>query len=214
MIKLSAWLRRYVQPFTADEGLTRNGPVFRLTAENGDCAVLEFKEFRVDPVRTVFEVRVAVVPTTAMAWSYRGPGWEEARKRPPSPAAALLDWRVLPPEHVAWAPGRPACEAMWAYGGPVHLHHTGQELVELLRAETVPAMRRLLDRRALEAEFEEPTSAFRRGRPPGWARVLLRVDDASPAELAGLLAEVETHYPVVDEFVAWARERAGSGSAG
>ncbi|WP_369185672.1 hypothetical protein [Streptomyces sp. Y1] len=206
MITLSAWLRRYVEPCTAAEGLTRKGLTFRLTAANGDCAVLEFQEFRVDPARTVFEVRVAVVPATAWAWTYR------AAERPPLPsgAGALIDWRVPPPEHVAWAPGEAACEAMWAYGGPVHLHHTGEELVELLRTETVPAMRRLLDRRALEAELEHPGFAFSSRRPPGWARVLLRVDDASPAELEGLLAEVETHYPVVDEFVAWARERAGN----
>jgi hypothetical protein len=213
MITLRTWARRYLAPLAAEEGLTGRGLTFRLTAGNGDCGVLELQEFRVDPARVVFEVRVAVVPAPAWSWVCRGDA-DRAGTRPPSSSGALVSWRVPPPEHLAHAPHQEPFTAEWAYGGPVDTHDAGRALVDVLRARTVPDVRRLLDRRALEAEVERPTFDFHRSRPPGWARVLLRVDDTPPADLEGLLAGVETHYPAVDEFKAWARRRAGGGSAG
>ncbi|MGK4578475.1 hypothetical protein [Kitasatospora sp. HPMI-4] len=156
----------------------------------------------------VFAVKAFIVPAASWAWSYRK-SWESAGKKAPDASAALVRWSVMPPEHVAFAPHKVSpLNADWAYVGRIDSDIAGRTMAEVLREETVPTMRRLLDRSKLWAEISRPGFAFHRGQPPGWARMILRVDEASPAELDELVGQVETGCPVVDEFIARARTRA------
>ncbi|MBD0689016.1 hypothetical protein [Streptomyces sp. CBMA123] len=208
MMSLETWTRRYVAPVAKEAGLTRKGLLYRLAHENGDHALLEFRPRHLDPAMEVFTVKAFVVPATSWAWSYRK-SWESARKKAPDASAALVQWSVTPPENVAFTPHAVGpLDADWAYGAGVDPDTAGRAVAEVLREVTLPAMRRLLDREQLWAEICRPGFAFHRGRPPGWARMLLHVDEASPAELEELASQVETDYPVADEFIAWARARA------
>ncbi|MFK0193364.1 hypothetical protein [Kitasatospora sp. NPDC090308] len=205
-MSLSRWIKKHVGEVAEESGLVRDGLVYRLTSGRGDVALVEFVDIRLDRESEVFSVRASIVPSSAWGWSQRRNG-ERAVRQAPDSSAALIRWDIEPPEAVArdFGPLAPC----WTYGGSVNPEAAGVALAAVLGTETIPAMKRLLDRQELLAEFLAPSFAFHRGRPVGWARTLLRVDDASPEELEGLLGQVETDYPVADEFVAWARTRAG-----
>ncbi|WP_224273649.1 hypothetical protein [Streptomyces sp. LS1784] len=208
MVSLDAWTRQHVAPVAKEAGLTRKGLVYRLAADNGDHALLEFRARRLDPAMEVFTVKAYIVPAASWAWSYRK-SWESARKKAPDASAAIVQWGVIPPEQAAYEPDDVnPLNPNWAYGGRIDPDAAGQAMAEVLREHTLPTMRRLLDRDELFTEICSPSFEFHRGRPPGWARMILRVDEASPAELDELVSQVETGYPVADEFIAWARTRA------
>jgi hypothetical protein len=123
-----------------------------------------------------------------------------------------LHWDLIPPEHLAWDPASDLPpRGYWTYGGGrVDPGTCAEELVGMLREHTIPLMRRLLDREELLAEMKRRSPGFHHRRPAGWAEVLLNADRLEPTALEPLLARVETDYPVVDEFLAWAGT-AGSG---
>ncbi|MFJ5921884.1 hypothetical protein ACIQF6_04645 [Kitasatospora sp. NPDC092948] len=188
-----------------ESGMVGDGPAFRLTSSRGDCALVEFVDMRLDRESEVFSVRASIVPSSAWGWSQRR-NWERARQQNPTSSSALIRWAVKPP--AAYARDFGPLDPSWTYGGPVDPDASGVALASILGEETIPTMKRLLDREELLAEFLDPSFDFHRDRPIGWARTLLRVDDASPEELEELLGQVETDYPVADEFAAWARMRA------
>jgi hypothetical protein len=205
LISQSAWRRRHVVPVAKEEGLTQDGKVFRLAGTHGDCALLEFHPHRIDLRREVFFVRASIVLAPQRGWLYRK-HWEQARERPALPAEAVAEWELVPPVAVAQEPGAdmPA-RSYWAYGAGIEPEDCARELTRMLREEAVPRMRRLLDRAALLAEIKDPAPDIRRRRPPGWAEVLLNVDQVAPADLEPLFEKVETDYPLADEFIDWAR---------
>ncbi|MET8545068.1 hypothetical protein ABZW03_31150 [Kitasatospora sp. NPDC004799] len=208
MTSLDAWTRRYVAPLAKAAGLSRKGLAYRLVGEKGDHALLEFRTQRLTTPMTVFTVKAFIVPAASWAWSYRM-SWESAKEKAPTSSAAIVEWTVAAPRHVAYEPDEVSpLNADWAYGRRIDPDAAGQAMAEVLREHTLPTLRRLLDRDELLAEICNPGFTFHRGRPPGWARMILRVDEASPAELEELVGQVETVSPVVDEFIAWARTRA------
>ncbi|MBT2487487.1 hypothetical protein J7E96_02815 [Streptomyces sp. ISL-96] len=214
MISQSAWLRRHITPVAKAEGLTKKGNVLRLTGEHGDCAVLEFHPHLIDRSMEVFFVRVSIVPGPQRAWVHRD-GWEIAQHWLPTASAPMVQWELIPPAEVAYEPGADMpSRGYWAYGPRIDPNDCARAMVRMLREETIPEMRRLLDREQLFAEVRAPSPWIRRRRPPGWAEVLLKVDRLSPAELEPLLQRVELDYPVADEFIAWARGYAANRSAG
>ncbi len=195
-------------PVAKEAGFSRKGRVFRLATDNGDHALLEFRSRRIDPVMEVFVARVFIVPAASWGWVSRS-NWESDRKKAPDASASFLQWGVMPPEHIAFDPHDVnSSDREWAYGARIDPDVAGRAMAEILREETFPTMRRLLDRDELWAEINRPSFRFHRERPPGWARMILRVDEASPAELEELTGHVEMDYPVADEFIAWARSRA------
>ncbi|MGA5194030.1 hypothetical protein [Streptomyces exfoliatus] len=109
--------------------------------------------------------------------------------------------------------GDSSVSGLWAYGAGIEPDECAQQLIEMLREHTFPAMRRFLDRDVLTAEMRQRSGQLRHRRPPGWAAVLLSVDRVSSAALEPLLEGVEADYPLADEFVAWAREYAARHSA-
>ncbi|MET7860094.1 hypothetical protein ABZS81_23380 [Streptomyces sp. NPDC005318] len=212
MISQSAWLRRHVTRVANAEGLT-HANVLRLAGEHGDCAVLEFHPHFIDRSMEVFFVRVSIVPGPLWAWVHRE-GWEIAQHWPPTSSVPMVQWELIPPAEVAYEPGADMpSRDYWAYGARIHPDDCARAMVRMLREETLPEMRRLLDREQLLAEVRAPSPWIRRRRPPGWAEVLLNVDRVSPAELELLLERVERDYPVADEFIAWARRQSGDWAA-
>ncbi|MFE6052961.1 hypothetical protein ACFQ6N_19565 [Kitasatospora sp. NPDC056446] len=207
-MSLEAWTRRHVAPLAKAAGLSRKGLVYRLVGENGDHALLEFRPQHLSTPMEVFTVKAFIVPAASWAWSYRA-NWESAKKKAPTSSAAIVEWTVAAPKHAAYEPDNVSpLDADWAYGGRIDPDAAGQAMAEVLREHTLPTLRRLLDRDELLTEIRNPGFEFHRGRPPGWARMILRVDEASPAEIEELVDQVEKDYPVVDEFIAWARTRA------
>ncbi|MFC9247280.1 hypothetical protein ACFT7S_25755 [Streptomyces sp. NPDC057136] len=187
--------------------------MFRLAGTDGDCALLEFRPHRIDLRREVFFVRASIVLAPQRGWLYRK-HWEQMRERPALPAEAVAEWELIPPVAVAWEPGAdmPA-RSYWAYGAGIEPEDCARELARTLREETVPRMRRLLDRAALRAEIRDPAPDIRRRRPPGWAEVLLDVDQVAPADLESLFEKVETDYPLAEELIDRARAYAAAHSA-
>ncbi|MFE1443253.1 hypothetical protein [Streptomyces sp. NPDC058739] len=210
MVSQSTWRRRYVAPVAQAAGLVPDGKVFRLTGERGDCALIEFHPHRIDPKMEVFFARVSVVPFPQRAWAYRQ-HWDQAKDLPATSGEAMLHWDLIPPETVAWDPAAdmPA-RGYWAYGPRTDPGACAEEFVRMLREDTFPQMRRLLDREELTAEMKRRSPGFHHRRPPGWAEVLLNVDRLEPAALEPLLARVETDFPVADEFITWARDYAAA----
>ncbi|MGW4384897.1 hypothetical protein [Kitasatospora sp. NPDC004531] len=182
-----------------------DGPVFRLNSSRDDCAIIEFVDMRLDRESEVFSVRASIVPSSAWAWSQRK-NWERAYTQSPRSSSALISWEVHPPEE--FARNSDLLAPSWTYGGSVDTEASGVALATVLGEVTIPTMARLLDRTELLAEYLNPSFAFHRERPVGWARALLRVDDASPEELEGILGQVEADYPAAEEFAAWARVHA------
>ncbi|WP_314618163.1 hypothetical protein [Streptomyces stackebrandtii] len=212
MISQSAWRRRHVAPTAKEAGLVQDGKVFRLFGEGGDCALLEFHPHRIDLRMEVFFARVSMIPRPERVWGYRQ-HWDQAKDLAPLAAEAMLHWDLIPPPPVALEPDAdmPA-RGYWTYGPGVDPDVCAEALVGMLREQTFPEMRRLLDRDALLAEMRDPSRDSHRWRPPGWAAVLLNSDRVAPDELEPLLDEVERDYPVADEFIAWARAQAAGGS--
>ncbi|MFJ9541243.1 hypothetical protein ACIRPX_28795 [Streptomyces sp. NPDC101225] len=211
MISQKSWLRRHITPVAKAEGMSKKDNVLRLAGDRGDCAVLEFEPHPMDPSTEVFFVKAAIVPTPERAWVHRE-GWEVAQHRPPTSAAAMVSWYVLPPASVAYDPDDTSTPARryWAYGGRIDPEECGRQLAGELTRDTIPRMRLLLDRDRLLDEVRAKSPGVRVGRPPGWADVLLNVDRVSPADLERLLERVERDYPVADEFTAWARRFAAT----
>ncbi|MFI2353010.1 hypothetical protein ACH492_39820 [Streptomyces sp. NPDC019443] len=212
MISQSAWCRRHVVPVAKEAGLVPDGKQFRLFGERGDCAVLELQTHRVDPQRETFFARVSIVPLPERAWVHRQ-HWQQAKDQLPSSGSGMLQWELSPPDAVALEPqGGMDVTGLWAYSPDIDPVVCAEELTRILRDLTFPQMRRFLDRDVLLAEMKQRSAGLRHRRPPGWAQVLLNVDRVAPAALEPLLDEVETDYPVADEFIAWAREQAADWS--
>lgn len=104
--------------------------------------------------------------------------------------------------------GDSSLSGLWTYGAGVEPKQCADQLIEVLREHTFPAMRRFLDRDALAAEMRQRSDQLGHRRPPGWAAVLLSVDRVSSTALEPMLEGVEADYPLAEEFVAWAREYA------
>ncbi|MFC9528955.1 integrase core domain-containing protein [Streptomyces sp. NPDC056975] len=176
MFSQSAWLRRHIGPVAKAEGLEKKGKVFRLAGDHGDCAVLEFRPHLLSRSMEVFFVEAAIVPTAERAWVHRD-GWEIAQHWPPTTAAAMVQWRPIPPPAFAYEPeAEGSNKVFWAYGRHIDSDDCGRAMARMLREQTIPQMRRLLDRDRLLAEVKAPVTA------PSCSAACARAVDATPGQ--------------------------------
>ncbi|MEU6405234.1 hypothetical protein [Streptomyces sp. NPDC046985] len=207
MNPLDMLIRQYAAPVMKAAGFTKKGRKFRLTAPNGDCALLEFDTHAVDPEKFVFDVTFFMVPLSHWEFTYRQYRQSDEMHAPDA-SGALARCPVMPPPDVAWWPdeGMPF-RSRWAFSEPETRDVCGQRLARVLADEAIPRVVRLLDRRALLEEIlTAPDGDLMRIRSRRMTEIILRIDDDPVADLTALLDGTEVNdwdKPII----IWARER-------
>ncbi|MFE2286086.1 hypothetical protein ACFXDJ_18185 [Streptomyces sp. NPDC059443] len=205
MTPLDLLVKQHVAPVMKAAGFKRSGRTFRLTASNGDQAILGFARHYVDPAAAVFEVDYRIVPAPYWEWITRYSASGEA----PAPMAfgsAVVAGRVIPPAHAAHAPdSKMSFRARWALREDNGLS-CGEALATVLHEESLPQIVHLLDRRNLLDECRHPAMSVVRLVPLTRVEIFLRVDEAPKEEVESLLADVQLVSPH-DDFITWTRQR-------
>ncbi|MGW9068654.1 DUF4304 domain-containing protein [Streptomyces yangpuensis] len=200
---MDAVIREYVTPVAKSAGFRKTGRTFWMAGNRQDYVLFGFQVYAVDPEATVFDVEFHAVPEPYWDWINRG---EQPAGKVPSSSGALITGRFIPPASVAHCPDdKMPFRARWAIrpGGEVTV---GRSLAEMLSAESLPQLQRLLDRAHL-LEVEKSRDGYLMKRmTPILREIVLRIDDISAPELADLLAAAEASGAPV-AFVRWAQER-------
>ncbi|MGT2526076.1 DUF4304 domain-containing protein [Streptomyces nojiriensis] len=205
MTPLDLLVKQHVAPVMKAAGFKKSGGTFRLTAGNGDQAILGFARHYVDPDAAVFEVGYGIVPAPYWEWIDRYSAIGNARA-PVAFGPAVLAGNVIPPPRAAHAPeAAMSFRARWALREDNGLS-CGEALETVLRDEAIPRIVHLLDRSNLLQECRHPALPVVRLVPLARVEILLRVDDASNEEIESLLANVQSTGPQSD-FVTWTRQR-------
>src|ERR1700712_5362558 len=101
MFTLSQFLSRHVTAVLKPLGFKKTGATYRLIAENGDQALINFQ--RSSGTNVAFYVNVAVAPKTASEFlDYR---MKRTPRANPTTAGAALEDRVRPPADVEYDNG-------------------------------------------------------------------------------------------------------------
>ncbi|GAA2641411.1 hypothetical protein GCM10010425_54000 [Streptomyces spororaveus] len=205
MTPLDLLVKQHVAPVMKAAGFKKSGRTFRLTASNGDQAVLGFARHNIDPDAAVFEVGYRIVPAPYWEWIDRHSAIGSARA-PIAFGPAVLVGSVIPPTQAAHAPD-PAMSfrERWALREDNRLA-CGEALATVLHEEAVPQIVHLLDRGNLLQECRHPALPVVRLVPLTRVEILLRVDDAPYEEIESLLADVQLASPH-DDFITWTRQR-------
>jgi hypothetical protein len=187
-------------------GFSKKGRTFRLAAENGDHALLDFHTHAVDPDRFVFDVEFSIVP--AAQWAFVNRQYPEPLRRAPDSSGAMVICPVMPPPEAAHQPDEEMpFRSRWAFVEPTTRDDCGQELARVLREESIPRMVRLLDRKFLLEEIRiNPNKGMVRLRKFVMCEIMLRIDDDPVADVAALVSEAEGNG-IFPPFIAWARRR-------
>lgn len=210
---LDVMLREYVAPVMRAAGFSRSGREYRLPAGNGDCAVLDVDVRGTRLAHVVgFYVTMGIVIPPFTDWVYRNqkpPGG-----RSPGLECAFVQGAVVPPPRVRHGVADAVTGSHWGFD-PSDDAVCGQALAEVLSAEAIPTMRRLLDRDELLAEVRNRKSrVFGRMTQLERLEIILFVDDGPVDEVVRRLPVVEELSPQ-DNFIEWVRarlaRRAGTG---
>ncbi|MFD9339688.1 hypothetical protein ACFWBF_35720 [Streptomyces sp. NPDC060028] len=205
MTALDLLVKQHLAPVMKAAGFKRSGRTFRLTASNGDQAILGFARHYVDPDAAVFEVGYRIVPAPYWEWIDRYSVNGGARS-PIAFGPAVLAGSVIPPLHAAHAPDSAVpFRERWALRVD-NSHVCGEALAAVLHDEVIPQIVHLLDRSNLLQECRHPALPVVRLVPLKRVEILLRVDDAPKEEIESLLADVPLASPG-DNFVTWTRQR-------
>ncbi|MFK0050208.1 DUF4304 domain-containing protein [Streptomyces sp. NPDC090741] len=205
MTPLDLLVKQHVAPVMKAAGFKKSGRTFRLTASNGDQAILGFARHYVDPAAAVFEVVYRIVPAPYWEWITRYSASGEA----PAPMAfgsAVVVGRVIPPSHAAHAPdSEMPFRARWALREDNGLS-CGEALAAVLHDDSLPQIVHLIDRSNLLDECRHPAMPVVRLVPLTRVEIFLRVDEAPKGEVESLLDDVQLVSPH-DDFITWTRQR-------
>ncbi|MFF5775870.1 hypothetical protein ACFY7Y_02805 [Streptomyces virginiae] len=205
MTPLDLLVKQHAAPVLKAAGFKKSGRAFRLTAGNGDQAVLGLARHYVDPHAAVFEVGYGIVPAPYWEWIDRHSAIGSARA-PIAFGPAVPAGQAIPPPHAAHAPDSvTSFRERWALREDNGLS-CGEALATVLRDEAIPQIVHLLDRSHLLQECRHPVLPVVRLVPLTRVEILLRVDDASNEEIESLLADVQLAGPH-DDFITWTRQR-------
>ncbi|GGQ22142.1 hypothetical protein GCM10010215_53400 [Streptomyces virginiae] len=212
MRPLSALIREHVTPVANAAGFRRTGRTFWMAGSRLDYVLFGFQVYAVDPVAVVFDVEFHAVPDPYRDWLNRG---QQPPGKVPNSSCALMTGRCIPPASVAHSPdGRLPFRTRWALR-PGEEATCGRVLAETLSTESLPHIQLLLDRAHLLEVARSRDGYLMKRMTPILREIVLRIDDISAPELAGLLAAAEASG-APPAFAHWARERhaAQKGSRG
>ncbi len=229
MNPLDAVLKDYVTPVMRAAGFKKSGRLYRLRADNGDYAMLDVWSRGINAFGSIaFGLMPCWATVPYVAWRRHlerdngdeVPGSEYAIRgemvAPPEefwegigskPHMELVRQTTLPPEMVARLEGLPpSSDPVWALNPSRGLDSGGKALAQRLESVTVPMLKRLLDRSELlkESELPREVSVLDGTDRREVLGVVLRVDDAPPAEV---LAYLETLPHDFESLADWARSR-------
>jgi hypothetical protein len=202
-------VREYVTPVLREAGFASRGRTFRLGAGSGDEAIVSLRRAggRGDRVEFHVDLGVVVVPY----WDWLGHVFSRPADRVPTDTDGLWRSRLDAPPAVR-ADAGPWTRNLWLLAGPDQVPACGAALAEVLRAEAVPLLTRLLDRGEFLALSRDPDRPL--GTDLGPAELMLLVDAGPSAELVAEIARYESldpeTYPYAGRLAAWARDRAAA----
>lgn len=158
-------LRDRIGPVLRAEGFTGTAPTWRLTAPDGDCAIVNVQSSSMTTAKAVrFTVNLAVVPEPW--WTRPGRPGGGAK---PSEADGLWRDRLHPargvPQH--------GPEPWWLIRREADLKKCGDDVVRQLTSRGVPVLRQLLDRERLVATIRTGDFGFVKGQNPAHALAIL-----------------------------------------
>lgn len=186
---LKVALRAIVGPFLRGQGFKGSGATWRLTASNGDVAVLNVQSSQfssVDDLRCVINMSIVPVPW----WDWQRERMSYAGSAAPKERDGLWRERL----HPAGAPTD--FDVWWQMVDEQSSAEAALEMVSQLEHEGLPTLRQLLDRVALMASIRRADLGFLKGRPNRYsfdrALAMLLADDGPSPELDELLVRLNT----------------------
>ena len=208
MISMAQFLVRYVTPLLKPLGFTKTGSTYRLIADNGDQALIEFQ--RSSGTDIAFFVNVAVSPKTQAEFlDYL----MKRQPRAPSVAGAALSDRVRPPAEVEYDNGSIVPDQRWEFTDDATAQRCGELLAEILTRDVVPVIAPLLDRKNFLAYLARPKEdrPFKSARS-SYVTVPLLIDEGPNPEMEAILAKAAAagDMRVVDWAEQYLRDRRGS----
>jgi hypothetical protein len=224
---LDTMLRHYVMPVSKEAGYTKAGRVYRLEAENGDCAIFDvYTTENVAPDKIGFGARFGIAPRAMVAWHRRDV--DDPFARPPGVENELLTVELIPPDECSYPI---PYEQLFGSNWRLDVADEGRACGEALRAavlDAVPLIYSLLGRDALLAEIRTPTLRsipqpnLDTQHPGVWARLGIRpreaaeiivlLEDGSIEDIEGLLPIAERDSPS-GRFGEWVRGKIAQRSA-
>ena len=199
MTTLAEVLKKYVTPTLAPLGYRKVGNTYRLTAENGDQALINFQVSSGsvgDDV--IFFINVAVVPRTQIDLNNS----IFQRSTQPTTAAGILSDRLWPPADVEYDNNSQFDDQRWQFSDADGADRVGKHLVEILSGDVHPVLAPLLDRRTFLAYLHQPDEN-KPFKAENSARntVMLLLDEGRSPELDDALAKSKA-----PQWVAWVED--------
>ena len=193
MTTLAEVLRAKVTPTLAPLGYRKTGNTYRLIAENGDQALMNFQVSSGSVEEDViFFVNVAVVPKTQIDLNNSITGQSQ-----PTPADGILSDRVAPPADVKYDNNSRFTDERWQFSSPEAAERVGKHLVEILPG-VHSVLAPLLDRRTFLAYLQQGDQQPFKAENSVRNTVMLLLDEGHSPELDEALAQSKA-----PKWVAW-----------
>ncbi len=208
MISMAQFLVRYVTPVLKPLGFIKTGSTYRLIADNGDQALIEFQ--RSSGTDIAFFVNVAVSPKTQAEFlDYL----MKRQPRAPSVAGAALSDRVRPPAEVEYDNGAIIPDQRWEFTDGATAQRCGELLAEVLTRDVVPVIAPLLNRKEFLAYLDRPKEERPlKAERSSYTTVPLLIDEGPSPEMDAILAKAAAagDMRVVDWAEQYLRQHQGS----
>jgi hypothetical protein len=209
MIGLTQVLNGYITPALSPLGFKKTGNTYRLVAENGDQALVNFQRSAGRPPEVVFYINVAVAPSTFVQFN----DYQFGRQHPeqPGPEDGLYRDRLMPDQDMKSDPLLQTDER-WHFTDRDSANRVGAHLAELLGKIVGPKLVTLVDRdRFLDYVLESKENMPWPSEGPPRSHVVLLIDKAPSPQFSAALKQSEEIGD--DKLIEWVEQYLASNNS-